>query len=250
MEVRFTPFVLLWAITITIAHADESSVSTHSVLHSPNHPQSPKYTSVYSDALTPIDEKISWINRFKGDARFNTPQRVESENSSNDQSIGERAAIAGFDAQGIIKKIDPISQKVKLAHGPIERMGMPAMTMMFKASDASLLGMVKVGQEVRFNVTQTDEGFVVTSLAPLDTSPVQSTGDARGVIKSIRNGKVKLQHGPIEKYGMPGMTMMFTTTDPGMLDGLSPGAEVEFDVDSTDSGFTITRIRTLKGAEQ
>jgi len=124
------------------------------------------------------------------------------------------------------------------------------MTMMFKTSDASLLSMIKVGQEVDFNVAESDEGFVVTSFAPLDASDAQSAGDARGVVKSIRNGKIKLQHGPIEKYGMPGMTMMFKTTDPTMLDGLSLGAEVEFDVDSTDSGFTITRIKKVKEAEQ
>jgi len=54
MEVRITPLVLLWAISTTIAHADDSAVSTHGVLHSPNHPQSSDYTSVYPDTLTPV----------------------------------------------------------------------------------------------------------------------------------------------------------------------------------------------------
>ncbi len=248
MEVRFTP-LLLWAITLSVAHADESPVSTHGVLHSSNHPQSPDYANVYPGAPAPIDNKISWTKRFKGDARFNTPQRVESEQKSADRLPQKPASAGGFDATGVVKKVDPLSQKVKLAHGPIDRLGMPAMTMVFRTTDPDVLAAAKVGDEVSFNVSETEAGFELTALAPLNASPVQAGGDGQGVVKSIRNGKVKLKHGPIEKFGMPGMTMMFRTADPKILDGLAPGAEVEFDVESTDSGFTITRIKALKGAQ-
>ena len=69
--------------------------------------------------------------------------------------------------------------------------------------------------------------------------------DGMGVVKSIRleQGKVKIAHGPIEKLGMPGMTMVFKVTDPTMLEGLQADDEVQFNIDSSSGGFEITNIR-------
>jgi Cu/Ag efflux protein CusF len=54
--------------------------------------------------------------------------------------------------EGTIKKIDAPSQRVMVAHGPIENLGMPPMTMMFKVKDAALLKKLKDGDKVRFRV--------------------------------------------------------------------------------------------------
>lgn len=69
--------------------------------------------------------------------------------------------------------------------------------------------------------------------------------DTRGVVDDVRAaaGKLKISHGPIERLGMPGMTMLFSVEDPSMLDGLEPDDEIEFDVESTDKGFVIKRLR-------
>jgi Cu(I)/Ag(I) efflux system protein CusF len=52
---------------------------------------------------------------------------------------------------GFIKAIDVRSGTVTLQHGPIAGLGWPAMTMTFKASPASLLGGLKVGERIGFD---------------------------------------------------------------------------------------------------
>lgn len=49
-----------------------------------------------------------------------------------------------------VKKVDPVSGKATLAHGPLKNLGMPAMTMAFKVKDAALLAQLKVGDKIRF----------------------------------------------------------------------------------------------------
>ncbi|MDA0235617.1 MAG: copper-binding protein, partial [Proteobacteria bacterium] len=47
-------------------------------------------------------------------------------------------------AEGTVKKIDQSAGKLTIAHGPLESLGMPAMTMVFRAARPSLLDQVKV----------------------------------------------------------------------------------------------------------
>lgn len=49
-----------------------------------------------------------------------------------------------------VKKVDPASGKVTLAHGPLKNLGMPAMTMAFKVKDAAVLAQLKAGDKIRF----------------------------------------------------------------------------------------------------
>ncbi|MBI4985733.1 MAG: copper-binding protein [Rhodocyclales bacterium] len=51
---------------------------------------------------------------------------------------------------GVIKKIGKSGSEVTLAHGPIENLGMTAMTMAFKVKERKLLAALKVGDKVRF----------------------------------------------------------------------------------------------------
>ena len=69
--------------------------------------------------------------------------------------------------------------------------------------------------------------------------------DGKGVVKTIRaeQGKVKIEHGPIDKFGMPAMTMVFKVQNPADLEKLEKGMAVEFDVDNSSGGFEIIRIK-------
>ena len=70
------------------------------------------------------------------------------------------------------------------------------------------------------------------------------SSDSRGVVKKIYadDGKVKMKHGPIEKLDMPGMTMIFYVKDPALLNELTVGDEVGFDVELDGSTFYIIRF--------
>lgn len=55
-------------------------------------------------------------------------------------------------------------------------------------------------------------------------------------------GKITLRHGPIKKFDMDSMTMVFRVKDPGLLEGLKPGDKVRFEADRVEGRITIVRI--------
>jgi Cu/Ag efflux protein CusF len=65
---------------------------------------------------------------------------------------------------GTVKKVNKAAGKITLAHGPIENIGMGAMTMMFKVKDPAMLDGVKPGDKVRFRVDYAGSEFVVTHI--------------------------------------------------------------------------------------
>ncbi|NDP49547.1 MAG: copper-binding protein [Sulfuriferula multivorans] len=67
-------------------------------------------------------------------------------------------------SEGEVKKVDKDQGKITLKHGPIENMGMPGMTMVFRVQDASMLDQVKAGDKVRFQAEKMNGALMVTKL--------------------------------------------------------------------------------------
>ena len=67
-------------------------------------------------------------------------------------------------AEGTVKKIDKSAGKLTIVHGPLETLGMPAMTMVFRAADAAMLDQVKVGDKIRFAAESVGGALTVTAL--------------------------------------------------------------------------------------
>lgn len=65
---------------------------------------------------------------------------------------------------GVIKKIGNSGNSVTLAHGPIENIGMSAMTMEFKVKEAKMLAGFKPGDKVRFLADRIGGEIVVTRI--------------------------------------------------------------------------------------
>ncbi|MCE2656962.1 MAG: copper-binding protein [Rubrivivax sp.] len=76
-------------------------------------------------------------------------------------AAGQAAAQA---TEGEVRKIDKEQGRVTLKHGDIKNLDMPAMTMVFRVRDKSLLDTVSVGDKVRFDAEKIDGQFVVTVL--------------------------------------------------------------------------------------
>ena len=71
----------------------------------------------------------------------------------------------GHKAEGTIDAIDLKTGTLSLNHGPVPTLKWPAMTMEFKAANASLLNGLKVGQAVRFEFVERKPGeYVATSI--------------------------------------------------------------------------------------
>jgi Cu/Ag efflux protein CusF len=51
-----------------------------------------------------------------------------------------------------VKKVDPATGMVTLKHGALENVGMPPMTMAYKAKDAAMVKQVKEGDKVKVRV--------------------------------------------------------------------------------------------------
>ena len=56
-------------------------------------------------------------------------------------------------------------------------------------------------------------------------------------------GKVTIAHDPIKSMEWPAMTMGFTARDKKILEGIKPGAKVEFDFIREGTKYTITSIK-------
>ncbi len=59
-------------------------------------------------------------------------------------------------------------------------------------------------------------------------------------------GKITLRHGPIKKFDMDGMTMVFRIQDPGMLKQVKVGDKVKFEADKINGQFTVIKIQKTK----
>lgn len=79
--------------------------------------------------------------------------------------VAAAAQVVG-DAEGTVISVDVERGRVTLKHGAIQALGMPAMTMVFRAADSAMLANVKPGDAVRFKVVRAENHFTVTQLAP------------------------------------------------------------------------------------
>jgi Cu/Ag efflux protein CusF len=68
--------------------------------------------------------------------------------------------------EGEVRKVDKAAGKVTLKHGPIENLGMPGMTMVFRATNPSMLDKLKAGDKVRFAADKAGDDYTVTRIEP------------------------------------------------------------------------------------
>lgn len=77
------------------------------------------------------------------------------------------AAAADDMSEGEVRKVDKATGKITLRHGPIRNLDMPAMTMVFKASDPALLDKLKPGDKVRFVAGKDGASYTVREIEPV-----------------------------------------------------------------------------------
>jgi Cu(I)/Ag(I) efflux system protein CusF len=65
---------------------------------------------------------------------------------------------------GTVKKVDPASGKVTIAHGPIPTMKWPAMNMTFTVKDKTLLGKFSPDKKVEFEFVERGSDYLITSV--------------------------------------------------------------------------------------
>ncbi|HJV24958.1 MAG TPA: copper-binding protein [Aromatoleum sp.] len=92
-----------------------------------------------------------------------TPAVFAQSNHDHHASTAMESAKPATPSEGTVRKIDKAAGKLTIAHGPLENLGMPGMTMAFRA-DAATLDKVQVGDKIRFVAERVDGVFSVTKL--------------------------------------------------------------------------------------
>lgn len=67
-------------------------------------------------------------------------------------------------SEGTVKKINPEAGKIMIEHGPLYTLNMPAMTMVFRVQDKSLLDQISAGDKIKFIAENIDGKPTVTQL--------------------------------------------------------------------------------------
>jgi len=67
-------------------------------------------------------------------------------------------------SHGEIKKVDAANGKLTIKHGPLENLGMDAMTMVFKVKDPAMVSQVKVGDKIDFVAEEVNGALTVVKL--------------------------------------------------------------------------------------
>lgn len=74
------------------------------------------------------------------------------------------AGLAAKLSEGLVKKVDKAQGKLTIRHGPLENLGMPGMTMVFRVRDPAWLDQVRPGDHIRFLAEQVDGAYTVARL--------------------------------------------------------------------------------------
>lgn len=76
----------------------------------------------------------------------------------------DHAAMSTMQSDGVVRKVDPRQGKLTLRHGPLENLGMPAMTMVFRVTDPAWLDRLKPGDTVRFLADRVKGQLTITQI--------------------------------------------------------------------------------------
>jgi len=59
-------------------------------------------------------------------------------------------------------------------------------------------------------------------------------------------GKLTIKHGPIKKFDIDAMTMVFRAGDPAMLKTVKPGDKIQFEPDKVNGQMTVVKLQKAK----
>ena len=77
---------------------------------------------------------------------------------------GHAAETGTHKTVGVVKKVDPKTGSVTLAHEPVPSMKWPAMTMAFQVRDKAMLSQLGEGKKVDVEFEQRGREYVITSV--------------------------------------------------------------------------------------
>ncbi|MHB9119801.1 MAG: copper-binding protein [Burkholderiales bacterium] len=80
---------------------------------------------------------------------------------------GESMSHHGSMSTGEVKKIDKAAGKITIKHGPLENLGMPGMTMVFRVKEPVALDRVKIGDQIKFEAERVNGALMAGKIEVL-----------------------------------------------------------------------------------
>ncbi|CAH2918522.1 MAG: FIG00453341: hypothetical protein [uncultured Paraburkholderia sp.] len=94
----------------------------------------------------------------------NTHEMSDAAGTSNASGMNMANGATSRMSHGEIRKVDSAAGKLTIRHGPLENLGMDAMTMVFKVRDPAMLSQVKAGDKIDFVAEEVGGALTVIEL--------------------------------------------------------------------------------------
>ena len=78
--------------------------------------------------------------------------------------VASPALADGAMVKGEVMKVDKAAGKVTLKHGPIKKLDMDGMTMVFRVADPAMLDKMKPGDKIEFEADRVNGAITVTKI--------------------------------------------------------------------------------------
>jgi len=88
---------------------------------------------------------------------------------------------------------------------------------------------------------KTDDMNMSEPATPAAAGPIMGTGAVTQVDAAA--GTITINHGPIEAVSWPAMSMQFTAENPAILQGISVGDNVSFELKSATETSVVTSVQ-------
>lgn len=97
------------------------------------------------------------LTAFAADGNTNGP--TESTSAASSEVRADTAL-----SDGVVRKVDRPSGMITIEHGALENVGMPPMTMAYKAKDETVLQQAKEGEKVKFRLENLNGTYTIMTL--------------------------------------------------------------------------------------
>jgi Cu/Ag efflux protein CusF len=86
---------------------------------------------------------------------------------------------------------------------------------------------------------------LIAALSLSGAALAQNLPTVTGTVEKVdtAQGKITIDHGPIQNLDMEAMTMVFRAQDPNLLKGLKAGDKVQFTADRVNGQISVTSIK-------
>lgn len=154
--------LLLLCLTV----ASGAGAERGSVMNPASHEVIQPYHSDFDTTMVDMSARLPWKDRFTPEGAFDDAYQLDAAAATLGpvENEGLNGATDGYITIGVVEEVRRSSGKLKIAHGPIENLGMPAMTMLFSVADAAMLDGLEVNDSVEFDVENQAVGLVITRL--------------------------------------------------------------------------------------